>query len=161
MTSEKSAGSAAPDAAASVTITAQYIKDLSFENPNAPQIFGSNNLPPDISMSVNVQSRQVGEQAYEVVLTMKLDSKLDGKAAFIAELAYAGVFLLPPFSEENLRMFLLVEAPRILFPFARSSLTNAVRDGGFPHVMISPIDFMALYMANKDNIGSMPAAGAA
>ncbi len=151
----------APAGSMPVTISAQYIKDFSFENPNAPQIFAVTNTAPEIGMTVNVQTRGVGENAYEVLLALRLEAKLEGKSAFIAELVYGGVFMLPRMPEENMRLFLLVEAPRLLFPFARATLASAVRDGGFPHVMINPIDFMGLYLANKDNVGSMPAAGAA
>jgi preprotein translocase subunit SecB len=156
-----SAPSTAPDAGMPVTITAQYIKDFSFENPNAPAIFAATNAAPEIGMGVNVQTRGVAENTYEVLLALKLEAKLETKTAFIAELVYGGVFVLPKLQEEHLRLFLLVEAPRMLFPFARATLSLAIRDGGFPHVMINPIDFMSLYLANKDNVGSMPAAGAA
>jgi preprotein translocase subunit SecB len=144
-----------------VTITAQYVKDFSFESPNAPQIFSPTQTAPDISMGVNVHTRNLGGNSYEVLLALKIEAKLEGKTAFITELAYAGVFALPQLSEEHLRLFLLVEAPRLLFPFARSILSNAVREGGFPHIMINPIDFMGLYLANKNNVGTMTAAGAA
>ncbi len=144
-----------------VGVGAQYIKDFSFESPNAPQIFAPTQSSPEINMGVNVNTRAVGDGAYEVVLILKLEAKIDGKSAFIAELSYGGVFMLPGMPEQQLRAFLLVECPRILFPFARQVLMNAVREGGFPHVMISPIDFGALYMANKDNIGTLMTAGAA
>jgi preprotein translocase subunit SecB len=155
-----------PDAAQQPTalqigVGAQYIKDFSFESPNAPQIFAPTQSSPEITMGVNVNTRAVGDSAYEVVLLLKLEAKLDGKSAFIAELSYGGVFMLPGMAEQQLRAFLLVECPRVLFPFARQVLMNAVREGGFPHVMISPIDFGALYMANKDNIGTLMSVGAA
>ncbi len=144
-----------------VTISAQYIKDLSFESPNAPQVFSTANVTPEINMGVNLQTRSLAQNTYEVLLSLKIEAKLQDKTAFIAELVYGGVFVIPELTEEHLRLFLLVEAPRMLFPFARSILMNAVRDGGFPHVMINPIDFLGLYMANKGNIGSMVTAGAA
>lgn len=144
-----------------ITVSAQYVKDLSFENPNAPQVFAPSQSAPQIEIGVNVQTRSIGEPNYEVVLSLKIEANSEGKTVFIAELAYAGVFGLPAMPDDQLRFFLLVECPRILFPFARSVLANAVRDGGFPNIMINPIDFMGLYMANKDNIGTMPVAGAA
>ena len=144
-----------------VTVQAQYIKDFSFESPNAPQIFAPTQAAPEIQMNVNLQTRGLGPNNYEVVLILKLEAKLEGKTAFIAEMVYGGVFVLPQIPEEQLKLFLLVEAPRILFPFARSALTNVIRDGGFPYMMIQPVDFMALYLANKDNVGTMPAVGAA
>jgi preprotein translocase subunit SecB len=144
-----------------IGIGAQYIKDFSFESPNAPQIFAPTQSAPEINMGVNVSTRAVGDNAYEVMLVLKLDAKLEGKNAFIAELSYGGIFMIPNMPEQQLRAFLLVECPRILFPFARQILMSSIRDGGFPHVLISPIDFGALYMSNKDNIGTLMTAGAA
>jgi len=152
---------APPPGSMPVTVTVQYIKDFSFESPNAPQIFAPTDKPPQLSMGVNIHTRVLAENNHEVLLALKLEAKLDGKTAFIAELIYGGVFVLPAMPEESMRFFLLVEAPRLLFPFARGILSGAVRDGGFPHVMINPIDFMGLYIANKNNVGAMPAAGAA
>ena len=144
-----------------VTVAAQYVKDLSFESPNAPQIFTPTQTAPEITMGVNVHTRNMQGSNYEVLLALKLEAKIEGKTAFIAELVYGGVFVLPQLPEDQLRFFLLVEAPRLLFPFARSILAGAVREGGFPHVMINPIDFLGLYLANKNNVGTMTAAGAA
>lgn len=144
-----------------VTITAQYIKDFSFENPNAPAILAPTQAVPDIAMNVNIQSRALGPAMYEVLLALKIEAKLQGKTAFISELVYGGAFSMPELPDEQMRLFLLVEAPRLLFPFARSVLTAAVRDGGFPQVMINPIDFYSLYLANKDKVGAMSVAGAA
>lgn len=144
-----------------VTITAQYVKDFSFENPNAPYIYAAALAAPDIAMNVNIQTRGVDANVYEVLLAMKIEAKLQGKAAFISELVYGGTFLLPEMQEEQTRLFLLVEAPRLLFPFARSILMAAVRDGGFPQVMINPIDFYSLYVANKDKLGATSFSGAA
>lgn len=152
---------AAPPEGLPITVNAQYIKDLSFESPNAPQIFAPMAKPPEIQMNVNVQTRALAANNFEVLLTLKLEAKIEAKTAFIAELTYGGVFAVPSMAEEHLKIFLLVEAPRILFPFARAAMTNTIRDGGFPYVMIQPVDFMALYLANKDNIGTMPTAGAA
>jgi preprotein translocase subunit SecB len=152
---------APPATGLQIAVNAQYIKDFSFENPNAPQIFAPMAKPPEIQMNVNVQTRGLAENNFEVMLTLKLEAKAEGKVAFIAELAYGGVFTVPAMPEEHLKLFLLVEAPRILFPFARTAMTNTIRDGGFPYVMIQPVDFMALYVANKGNVGTMPTAGAA
>ena len=97
----------------------------------------------------------------EVLLMLRLETKITGKSAFIAELTYGGVFMLPPLAEEQLKMLLLIDCPRLLFPFARAIMADAVRDGGFPQILIAPIDFAALYHANKNNVGTMTAAGAA
>lgn len=144
-----------------IGIGAQYIKDFSFESPGAPQIFAPSMAAPEINVGINVSTRTVVESTYEVVLSIKLDARLESKAAYIAELAYGGVFVVPAMAEEALKLFLLVEAPRLLFPFARAVIANAVREGGFPSMMLAPIDFMALYQANKGSLGLTAAVGAA
>ncbi len=142
-----------------IGVTAQYIKDLSFESPGAPQIFAVQ-TQPELNLGVNIRTRPLNG-SHEVMLMLKLEAKTDGKPAFIAELSYGGVFVLPQVPEEQLKMMLLIECPRILFPFARSILIGTIREGGFPQILLSPIDFGALYQANKDNVGAMIAAGAA
>ena len=144
-----------------IGVSAQYIKDFSFESPNAPHIFAPVQTPPEINMGVNVRTRPLAENTHEVILMLLLETKLAGKTAFIAELTYGGVFTLPAVPEEQLKLFLLIECPRLLFPFARAILADAVRDGGFPQILVTPIDFAALYQANKNNVGTMTAAGAA
>jgi preprotein translocase subunit SecB len=144
-----------------IGVGAQYIKDFSFESPNVPQIFAPTQSAPAIDMGVNVHTRNVGENTFEVLLALKMAATLESKTAFIAELSYGGIFVVPVLPDEQMKLFLLVEAPRLLFPFARSILATAVREGGFPQIVITPIDFMAIYMANKNNIGTMATAGAA
>jgi preprotein translocase subunit SecB len=143
-----------------IGVQIQYIKDFSFENPNAPQIFAPTQTPPEVHMSVHVNARRMADNAtHEVVLSLRLEAKVDGKTALIAELAYAGLFVLPPLPEEQTRLLVLVECPRLLFPFARSILSNAVREGGFPHILIHPIDFAALHSAGQN--ATLPVAGTA
>jgi len=145
-----------------IGLGAQYIKDFSFESPSAPQIFAHMQTQPQLSIDVNVLSRGGADGSFESILKIKLESKLGEKTAFIAELAYAGLFMLPPqLSEEQIKLFLLVEAPRLLFPFARAIIANAIHEGGFPNIVIQPIDFMALYASQRDKLGSMLTAGAA
>ncbi len=128
-----------------IAVHAQYTKDFSFESPNAPQIFSQIQAPPKIELGLNVQTRKLEEAVYEVVLLLKLEAKAEDKTAFIAELAYGGVFGVPGLPDSQLNVFLLTEAPRLLFPFARNILADAVREGGFPQVLINPVDFAALY----------------
>lgn len=134
----------------SVSINAQYIRDMSFENPNAPAIY----LPqppesePMLELLVNVQSRVMGDNLHEVILTLKATSKAGEKIGFIAELAYAGLFTVPSLPEQQLRNLLLIECPRQLFPFARAVLSDMVRDGNFPPLLLAPIDFAGLYQQN-------------
>ena len=144
-----------------IGVKAQYIKDLSFESPNAPQIFAPGQSPPELTMGVNVRTRPMGDNTHEVLLMLKLEAKLSGKSAFIAELTYGGVFTLAALPEEQIKLLLLIECPRLLFPFARAILADAVRDGGFPQILITPIVFAMLYQANMNNVCTMTAAGAA
>ncbi|MDD4615978.1 MAG: protein-export chaperone SecB [Alphaproteobacteria bacterium] len=144
-----------------IGLGAQYIKDFSFESPNAPHIFNDLQNQPKMQLDVNVMSRGLGGGTFEAVLKIKLESKIEEKTAFIAELAYAGLFSMPEMPEEQIKMFLLVEAPRLLYPYARAVISNAVREGGFPHIAMQPIDFMALYAAQKDNVGTMTPSGVA
>jgi preprotein translocase subunit SecB len=128
-----------------VGIHAQYIRDFSFENPNAPQIYAPTKTAPVLNMNVNVNTRGLDPNVFEVVLKLKIEATVEDKTAFIAELAYAGLFGLPALPEEHQKAFLLIEAPRLLFPFARSILTHAIIEGGFPPVPLQPIDFASLY----------------
>lgn len=160
---EQAQPAAAPAAAPSplqIAINVQYIKDFSFENPNAPQIFAPSQLPPALNLGVNVQTRKLADNTHEVLLMLKLEAKHEDKVAFISELAYGGVFTIPAVSDEQLRIILLVEAPRLLFPFARAVIGNAIRDAGFPQLFINPIDFGALYMAQAAQLAG-PVAGTA
>lgn len=125
---------------------AQYIKDISFENPNAPQIFQKlQNAKPDINIGINVAGRQVAQDAFEVELKLEAKSTVEGEAVYMVELVYAGLFQLRNLPQDAMQPFLLVEAPRLIFPFARRILSDAVRDGGYPPLTLEPIDFAALY----------------
>lgn len=146
-----------PQASVQIAINNQYIKDFSFESPNAPQIFTQLSAMPSLNVGVNVQTRALAENVYEVMLSLKLDAVAEGKKAFLAELAYGGVFTVPAVTEESLKFILLVEAPRLLFPFARNIIANAVRDGGFPPLLINPIDFTALYQERSTQLAQNPA----
>ena len=150
----------APPTPVQVAINVQYIKDFSFESPNAPQIFAPSTVTPELNLGVNVQTKGLADNTYEVLLLLKLEAKLEDKTAFIAELTYGGVFTLPPLPEESLKFFLLVEAPRMLFPFARNIIANVVRDGGFPQLLINPIDFVGLYQSSAAQINKPPAGSA-
>jgi preprotein translocase subunit SecB len=129
----------------SFSINAQYIRDLSFEGPAHPNDVASPN-PPNINVNVSAQTRALEGNVYEVVLSTRAEAKMENKHAFLIELAYAGIVSVPPgLPEEALRFLLLVEVPRQLFPFARNIIANATRDGGFPPLLLQPIDFTALF----------------
>jgi len=126
-------------------IQTQYIKDLSFENPRAPLSLEQSQQRPEIGVRVDVRAEGVADERYEVVLHLNVDAKAGEEPVFVMELSYAGVFHLMNIPKESLQPLLLVECPRLLFPFARRIVADATRDGGFPPLMIDPIDFVALY----------------
>jgi preprotein translocase subunit SecB len=128
----------------SLRILGQYLKDLSFENPNAPQSL-SQEAQPEISISVNVNARPLAANDFEVELHLDAKATSQDKVAFAAELVYAGTFRLENFPQQLLHPAILIECPRLLFPFARQILAEATRNGGFPPLMLDPIDFAAMY----------------
>ena len=134
-----------PGAAPSMKILGQYLKDFSFENPNAPQSMNIQNGSPDINISVNVNARNLTQTDFEVELHLEAKATHQGKAVFAADMLYAGVFRLENVPQEALHPIVLVECPRMLFPFARQVLADATRNGGFPPLMLDPIDFMGMY----------------
>lgn len=137
---------AAAPQALTYAINAQYVKDLSFENPRSPQVFTTAGQQPQVSVGVGVNVNRLGETAYEVVLTINADAKHGEDTVFVIELAYAGIVTAPAnVPEQTLQPLLMIEVPRQLFPFARSILSNATRDGGFPPLLLSPVDFADLY----------------
>jgi preprotein translocase subunit SecB len=128
-----------------VGLISQYVKDMSFENPNAPAVYQWQSQP-QIDVQFNIGAQQLNEELHEVALKVEIGARADGKTAFQVELVYAGLFALKNVPPEQLQPFMLAEAPRLLFPFARRVIADAVRDGGFPPLMLDPIDFGALYM---------------
>jgi len=154
-------------------VNVQYIKDLSFEVPHAPDIYATLRSQPAVSINLDVQARtiQEGQNVYEVVLSVKADAREpaqgggngqvpEGRAVFIAELQYAGVFTLNNVPPEAVEPLLLIECPRLLFPFARNVLSDVTREGGFPPVLLQPIDFVGLWQARRAQTGQQPVANA-
>jgi preprotein translocase subunit SecB len=162
-------------------VNIQYVKDMSFEVPNAPQIYSQLRSQPTVSINLDVQARrlQQNQNVFEVTLMIRAEAHespgpgaMDGSAGgngqdtpggtpseaqptaamptvFVAELAYAGVFTLSGLPENAVEPVLLVECPRILFPFARNILADITRDGGFPPVLLQPVDFVALWQSRR------------
>ncbi|WP_420394276.1 protein-export chaperone SecB [Acuticoccus sp.] len=133
-----------------VRVLAQYVKDLSFENPRAPISLQKRDNTPPINIGVNVGARGLAENDYEVTLTLEAKAGEGEQANFQVELQYAGVVRVAGMKPEHVQPFLLIEGPRLLFPFARQIMADAVRNGGFPPLMIDPIDFVALYRRNLE-----------
>jgi preprotein translocase subunit SecB len=130
----------------SMKVLGQYLKDLSFENPNAPASM-TLQAQPDINISVNVNAKPLGQGGgdYEVELHLDAKASHQGKVIFAADLLYAGVFRLENIPKDALHPIVLIECPRMLFPFARQILADATRSGGFPPLMLDPIDFAGMY----------------
>jgi preprotein translocase subunit SecB len=128
-----------------VGVIAQYVKDLSFENPNSPAVYQWQGQP-QMDVQFNIGSQLVGEDLHEVVLKVEITARANEGTAFQLELLYAGLFALRNIPADQLQPFLLAEAPRILFPFARRIIAEATIDAGFPPLLLDPIDFASLYM---------------
>jgi preprotein translocase subunit SecB len=135
----------APGQQPSLKILGQYLKDFSFENPNAPQSLAPQQQQPDINIAVNVNARNLAPNDFEVELHLDAKASGGGKIIFAAELVYAGIFRLENFPPNLLQAGALIECPRMLFPFARQIMADATRNGGFPPLMLDPIDFAAMY----------------
>ncbi|MDD9908271.1 MAG: protein-export chaperone SecB [Ahrensia sp.] len=132
-------------AAPSLNVLAQYIKDLSFENPHAPNSLRPREKAPEINININVNPNPLSETDFEVELKMEATAGEGADAMFNVELTYAGVFRLQNIPEEAKAPAILIECPRMLFPFARQIIADATRNGGFPPLMIDPVDFAALF----------------
>jgi preprotein translocase subunit SecB len=130
---------------APVTVRAQYLKDLSFENPAAPQSLMQMNQAPNVQINVNVEAKKLSDKDYEVTLHIRGEAKQGETILFLVEVAYAGIFFLDNMADNLIQPILLIEAPRLLFPFARTIVAEATREGGFPPLLIQPVDFVALY----------------
>lgn len=141
-----------------VGVISQYVKDLSFENPSAPAVFQWQGQP-NIEVQFNIGAGQVGEEVHEVALKIEITATAAEGTAFKVDLVYAGLFAIRNLPPEQLQPFLLAEAPRILFPFARRIVADQVRDGGFPPLMLDPIDFAALYMQRQAQLQAQETGG--
>jgi preprotein translocase subunit SecB len=132
-----------------IRINAQYVKDLSFENPRAPQSLQPQQGQPKVDVHVDVKATKLADAVFEVVLTTTVNGTGDDGQLFLAELSYGGVFTLEGIPEEHLQPVLLVECPRLLFPFARNIVADITRDGGFPPLLIQPVDFGHLFRQSQ------------
>ena len=137
-----------PAAALPLAVNWQYIRDLSFESPRAPQVFVQQAPAPQVQIQVRVDARPVGDNTYEVVLVIQASAKSNEDPVFLVELEYAGIFTAAAMPADALTPLLMIEGPRLLFPFAREVLATTTRNGGFPPLMINPIDFADLYRQN-------------
>jgi preprotein translocase subunit SecB len=132
-----------------VSIFAQYVKDLSVENPSAPEVY-SWQVQPNLDVQFNLNVQGAGEGVHEVTLKFDVSARSDNGVHFVIDLSYAGLFGIRNVPDEALSPFLLIEAPRLLFPFARQVIAEAVANTGFPPLLLDPIDFASAYMAQLE-----------
>ncbi len=137
-------------------VVAQYSKDFSFENPNAPQALMQQQAQPTMNIQVNVAPKQLSNTDFEVALKLDGKAEANNQVLFAFELTYAGVFHLQGIPPESVAPLLMIECPRLLFPFAREIIASAVISGGFPPLMLDPIDFVALYQQRAAQTQQQP-----
>ena len=157
MADPASNGAQAADAAPSLNALAQYAKDISFENPNAPRSLTPQQSGPQISIQVNVNAKQLAETDFEVDLSLEGNAKTGEEVIFAFELTYSGVFRVRNIPPDQIHPVVMIECPRLLFPFARQIVAEAVRNGGFPPLYIDPIDFVGLYRQKVEADGQAAA----
>jgi len=135
-----------------LNVLAQYVKDLSFENPNAPRSLTQQQGAPKINIQINVNAKPLADNDFEVEL--KIEGRAEGPSQFMFsfDLLYAGVFKIQNVPQENIHAIIMIECPRLLFPFARAIIADAVRNGGFPPLMIDPVDFVSLYRQRMSEV---------
>lgn len=143
-----------------LAIAGQYIKDMSFEVPGAPEIFSQMQKAPEIPISVDVQARHLGGNHFEVTIHFDIKANVGDKPGFVMELVY-GAVVQANAQQEHLQPLLLIEAPRLMFPFCRNLIADITRDGGFPPLMLQPIDFVQLYRERAEAAQKARAAQAA
>ena len=138
----------------------QYVKDLSFENPNAPAAVRPDQPTPEVEIGVDVNARALGPDQYEVELSCSATARREGQVVFVVETNYAGLFHVSGVPQEQMEGVLLVAAPQLLFPFARQVIATAVRDGGFMPLMLEPLDFAGMYQMQKARAAQQASSGA-
>lgn len=143
-----------------LSILAQYTKDLSVENPSAPQVF-SWQVQPSIDVQFHINVATASDDVHEVALKIEVAARSENGAHFVVDLTYAGLFGVRNMPQEALQPFLLIEAPRLIFPFARQVVADAVAGAGFPPLLLDPIDFAGAYMTQYQAQQDQGAAGEA
>ncbi|HTX49860.1 MAG TPA: protein-export chaperone SecB [Caulobacteraceae bacterium] len=142
-------GAAPADEAPGIRILAQYIRDLSFESPHAPESLRAGPAQPQVDLGVELNARGRPDGFYEVELKLSAKASRDDQAVFMVELLYAGLFQIVGISGADLEAVLMIECPRYLFPFARRVIADMTGEGGFPPFMLEPIDFAGIYASRK------------
>jgi preprotein translocase subunit SecB len=142
-----------------IGILTQFVKDLSFENPHAPRSLAPSSQQPTVGIQINVDAAPMSETDFEVTLRLEAKAEVQGMVLYNLELVFAGVFRIINVPADSLQPFVMIECPRLLFPFAREIIATAVRNGGFQPLLLNPIDFVELYrqrVASQAPAGSQP-----
>lgn len=149
MAKEKKEEKTQPQGNPQISIAAQYVKDISFESPGAPNSLRPSEEKPNIGVSVDVKAKGIGKDTYEVELRVSATAKRKEDVVFICETTFAGIFILSNLPQEETQPALLIYCPNLLFPYARRIVSDLTRDGGFPALMLDPIDFARLYQQRQ------------
>lgn len=154
MTDQTNTPAQTADNAPGIQVVAQYIKDLSFENPNAPESLVSGWPQPDTNVQISLRHHQVRDDAYECSIHFRIEAKRkdDGKVCFIIDLAYGALAILKNIPKENHQPVVMVEVPKLLFPFAREIVASVTSKGGYPPLYLTPISFEAIYMSEMKRL---------
>ena len=159
MSNTNDGGPSADQLPPQLNVLAQYVKDFSFENPGAPQSLASfQQGQPQINIQINVQANPLAATDYEVLLEIEGKAERDSRVLFSFELIFGGIFRIQNVPQESMHPLIMIECPRLLFPFAREIIATAVRDGGFPPLMLDPVDFVGLYRQNMERQAAEQAA---
>ncbi len=132
-----------------LTIRGQYIKDLSFESPKGPFAMNELKEAPKMEVNVDLEGKKVGDDLYEMVLKISVEASAPDDKLFVTELAYGGIFQMQNVPDDRVQAMLFIDCPFIIFPFARRVLADVTRDGGFPPLMLEPIDFHGLFVKRQ------------
>lgn len=152
-------GPANPEDLPQFRVMTQYIKDFSFENPGAPESLRGSQEQPQTDVGIDVQAKRNSEEEFEATIRLNITSRRGEEVGFILELVYSGLFHIKNVPQESLQPVLLIECPRILFPFLRRVVSDITRDGGFAPLMLDPIDFAALYRNQMEQAAQQAQAG--
>ncbi len=137
-----------------------FIKDVSFESPNAPAVFTEGEWKPEVNVQINTEAKAISEDIHEIILTITVTAKQLEKTAFLVEIKQAGLFQMVGFDQEQMGGMLGAYCPETLFPYAREAISDLVTKGGFPQMLLSPVNFNALYMQHQQQQQAQQAAQA-
>ncbi|MBR2141266.1 MAG: protein-export chaperone SecB [Rickettsiales bacterium] len=137
---------------ATITLNNQYIKDLSFENPKAPEVYTYKNITPNVGVSIDLNATKLQNEVFESEIVINIEAKTEDKTLFIIELVYAGIFTIKDVGDDLIQENLFIDCPTLIFPFARGIIAETIMKAGFPPVMMDMIDFEELYNSKKGSI---------